>query len=100
MGVLFQRNERHDFVPMIEEIAQGVEDLGFAQTQCQGDLLNCFPALVKRSDVPDGDAQAVDDRFAPAHSFEAENMWVICFYCGRQVRCSIKATELTSSVPS
>jgi hypothetical protein len=55
MGLLFRGDEREDFVAMIEEIAERVEDLSLGDTERLGDLEDRFAAPVQRNDVANGD---------------------------------------------
>jgi hypothetical protein len=51
MGLLFLGDEREDFVPMVGEVAEGVEDLGLGDAQRLGDLQDRFAAPVQRNPV-------------------------------------------------
>lgn len=53
MGLLFLGDERHYFVAMIKEIAQGVEYLGLRNSQGLGDVEDGFAMLVKRDYMAD-----------------------------------------------
>jgi hypothetical protein len=79
MGLLFLGDERPDLVPMVEKVAQRVENLGLADAQRLGDLQDRFAAPVQGSDVADGHAQAVDQGLAAADAFEADDVRMFGF---------------------
>ena len=74
MGLLFLGDEREDFALMIEEVAQGVEDLCLGDAQGLGDLQDRLAATVQRDDVTNRDPQAVDDRLAAADTFQPDDV--------------------------
>jgi hypothetical protein len=74
MGLFFLGDEREDFVAMIEEVAQGVEDLSLGQAQGLGDLQDRFATPMKRDDVTDGYLQAVDHGLAAADAFQPDDV--------------------------
>src|SRR5262245_8475530 len=67
MGLLFLGDQPEDFVAMVEEVAERVEDLGLGDAQRLGDLQDRFAAPVQRDHVADGHPQPVDDGLAPAN---------------------------------
>jgi hypothetical protein len=77
MGLLFLGDEREDFVAMVEEVAQGVEDLGLGNAEGLGNLQDRFAAPVQRGHVADGHPQAVDDGLAAANAWEADDVRVL-----------------------
>jgi hypothetical protein len=74
MGLLFLGDESEDFVAMIEEVAQGVEDLGLGDVQGLGDLQDRFAAPVKRGHVAHGHSQPINDGLASANAIEANDV--------------------------
>jgi hypothetical protein len=74
MGLFFLGDEREDFVAMIEEVAQGVEDLSLGEAQGLGDLQDRFALSVERNDVTDANPQAVDDGLAAADAFQPDDV--------------------------
>jgi hypothetical protein len=77
MGLLFCGDEPEDFVAVIEEIGERVEDLGFGDVQGVGDFQNRFPAPVQRGHVAHGHSQAINDRFASANAIKANNVGML-----------------------
>ena len=61
---------------MIEEVAEGVENLGFGDARRLGDLQDRFAAPVERDHVADGHAQAVNHWLAAADAFEPDDVGV------------------------
>jgi hypothetical protein len=74
MGLLFLSDEREDFVAMVEEVAERVEDLGLGDAQRLGDLQDGFAAPVQRDHVADGHPQPVDYGFAAADAFQPDDV--------------------------
>ena len=66
MGLLFPDDEREDFVAMIEEIAERVEDLCLGDAERLGDLEDRVAAPVQRDHLAHGNSQPVDDRLPSA----------------------------------
>ncbi len=79
MGLLFCGDEREDFVAMIEEVAQRVEDLGLGDAQRLGDLQDRFAAPVQRGHVAHGNSQPVNDGLASAYPIKANNVGMLRF---------------------
>jgi len=77
MGLLFPGDQREDFVAMIEEVAERVEDLSLGDAQDLGDIENRFAALMQRDHVTDGHAQPIDHRLAAADAFQPDNVGVL-----------------------
>src|SRR6266536_1405187 len=73
VGLPFLSDQREDFVPVVEEIAEGVEDLSLGDPQRLGDLQDRFAAAVQGGDVADGHAQPVDHGLAAADAFEPDD---------------------------
>jgi hypothetical protein len=90
MGLLFPGDEREDFVAMIEEVTERVEDLSLGDAQGLGDLDNRFTALAQSHHVTDGHAQPVDHRLAAAHAFQPDDVGVLGLYRFGHVDCSDK----------
>jgi hypothetical protein len=80
MGLLFQSDERRDFVAMVEEVTERVENLGLRQSQGLGDLGNRFAKLMERRHVSDSDAQAVNHRLAAANAFQPNDMGTLSLH--------------------
>src|SRR5260370_31949754 len=80
MGLLFLSDERRDFVAMVEEVTERVENLGLSQTQGLDNVGNRLAALMKGRDVADGHAQAVDYRLPAADAFEPANMRMLSLH--------------------
>src|SRR5262245_55996805 len=80
MGLLFPSDERHDFVAMIAEVTERVENLGLRQSQGFGALGNRLATLMKHRHVSDRDAQAVDHRLAATDAFTANDMGMLCLH--------------------
>jgi hypothetical protein len=76
MGLLFLSDEGQDFVAVVEEVTQRVEDLGLRDAEGFGDFENSFAPLVQRNHVADGHAQAVDQWLAAADAFATNDVWV------------------------
>ena len=74
MGLLFLGDEREDLVAVVEEVAQGVEDLGLGDAQRLGDLQDGFAAAVQRDHVADGHAPPVDHGLAAADAREPDDV--------------------------
>jgi hypothetical protein len=74
MGFLFSGNQRGDLVPVVEEVAEGVKDLGLGEVQGFRHLMDGFTAQVQRGHMPHGDPQTVDDGFASANAFQANDV--------------------------
>ena len=74
MGLLFLSDERENLLAMIEEIAEGVEDLGLSDAQCLGDLQDRLALPVQRDHVTNAHAQPVDYRLTAADAFESDNV--------------------------
>jgi len=66
MRLVFLGDQGIDFIPMVEIVAQCVNDLCFGQPESGGNLGRVFELLMERRNVADADAQAVDDRLAAA----------------------------------
>jgi len=81
MSKFFLRNQRQDFRAMIEEITEGVKDLRFRDAQRLSNVEDRLAALMQRNNVPDGDAQPVNDRLAPAHAFKPDDVRIFGFRC-------------------
>jgi hypothetical protein len=80
MGFFFLSDKRRDFFAMVEEVTEGVENLGLSQSQGLGDLGCRFATLMKRGHVPDGHAQAVDHRLAAADAFKPDNVRMLSLH--------------------
>jgi hypothetical protein len=76
MGLFFLGNEREDFIAMVEEITQRVEDLGLGNAQGLGDVEDRFALLMERDHVPDGHAQSINHRLAAADAFQPDDVRV------------------------
>ena len=74
MGLLFRGDQREDFVAMIEEIAERVEDLCLSDAQRFRDRDDRFATPVQCDDVAHGDSQPVDDRLPSADSIKANDV--------------------------
>jgi len=99
MGLLFLGDEREDFVAMIEEVAQRMEDLCLGDTQRLGNLQDRFAAPVQRDHVADGNAQPVNDGLTSAYSIEANNMGMLRLDgLGHPFVSGVKGLQLISSV--
>jgi len=83
MGLLFLGNQRHDFIVVIEEVAESMINLSFAQSQSLCDFHDAFAAKVESSHVANGYTQAVHHRLPAADVFQADNMRMICRNRGR-----------------
>jgi hypothetical protein len=59
MSFLFPRNQGRDCVAVVEEIAQGVKDLGLSKVQDLPHFLDGFTAELKRRHMSDGDPQTI-----------------------------------------
>src|SRR5436305_14183105 len=79
MGLLFLGDQREDFVAVVEEVAQRVEDLGLGDAQRLGDLHGRLAEPVQRDDMANRHAQAVDDGFAAADAFQQDDVLVFGF---------------------
>jgi hypothetical protein len=77
MGLLFLGNEGENFVAMVEEVAERVENLGLGEAQSLRDVGNGLPTLMEGGDMTNCHAQAVNDRLAAADAWEADDMWVL-----------------------
>ena len=96
MGLPFLGYERGDFVAMIEEIAQTVENLSFGNVQGIRDLEDGFALKVKRGDMPHRDAQSVNNRFATANPV-ASNVLQIEAY-GLQFNKNLQSLQIELEV--
>jgi hypothetical protein len=76
MGLLFQGDQRQDFVTVIEEVTQRVENLSLGDAQRLGDVENRFAPLMQGDNVADGHPQAVNHWLTPANAFEANDVGV------------------------
>jgi hypothetical protein len=74
MGLLFLSDKREDLLAMVEEVAEGVEDLGFGDAQRFGDIQYRFTLSVQCDHVADGHPQTVNHRLAAADAFEPDDM--------------------------
>jgi hypothetical protein len=74
MGLLFLGDQREDFIAMVEEVAQGVEDLSLGDAQRLGDLQDGFATPVQRGHVADRHPQAIDHGLAAADAREPNNV--------------------------
>jgi hypothetical protein len=81
MGQLFLGDERQDFVAMVEEVTERVENLGLGYAQSFSNLQNGFAALMQGNHVADSDAQGIDNRFAAADAREAHDVRVLALHC-------------------
>jgi hypothetical protein len=90
MGLLFPGDEREDFVAMIEEVTERVEDLSLGDAQGLGDIEDRFAALMQRDHVTDCHAQPVDHRLAAADAFQTDNVGVLGLHGFGHADCSDK----------
>jgi hypothetical protein len=74
MGLLFLSDEREDFVAMVEEVTQGMEDLGLGDAQRFGNFQDRFTAPVQRDDMADGYPQPIDHGLAAANAFKPDDV--------------------------
>jgi hypothetical protein len=74
MGLLFLGDQREDFLPMIEEVAERVEDLGLGDAQRFGNFHNRFAVPMQRNDVADSHAQSIYQRLTAADAFETDDV--------------------------
>jgi hypothetical protein len=74
MGLLLLSDEVQDFALVVKEIAQRMEHLGLGDPQGLGDVENGIALTVERDYVPDRDTKAVDDWFAAADAFQADDV--------------------------
>src|SRR6516162_5120511 len=74
MGLFFLGDQRQDFITMVEEITQRVENLRLGDAQRLGDIQDRFALPMQRHDVANGHTQAIDYRLAAADAFEANDM--------------------------
>jgi hypothetical protein len=79
MGLLFLGNERQNLVPMVEEVTEGVEDLGFRDPQGLGDLEDRLATPVQRNYLTHSYPQPIDHRLATADVRDAHDMWMLGF---------------------
>lgn len=77
MGLLFLGDQREDFVAVVEEVAQRVEDLGLGDAQRLGDLQGRLAEPVQRDDMADRHPQPVDHGFAAADAFQPNDVRVL-----------------------
>jgi hypothetical protein len=80
MGFLFSGDQRGDLVPVVEELAEGVKDLGLGEVRSFRHLVDGFAAQVQRGHMPHGDPQTVDDRFATTNAFQAYDVRMFGFH--------------------
>lgn len=67
MGLLSLSDECGNLVTVIEEVTQAMKDLGFGEIQSVRDFEDGFALKIQRRDMPNRDAQAVDDRLAASN---------------------------------
>jgi hypothetical protein len=77
MCLLFLNDQRRDFVTMVEEVTERVENLGLSQSKCFGDVRNWFAAQMKRGNVANGHPQTVNYWLAATQAFEPDNMRMV-----------------------
>jgi hypothetical protein len=83
MGVVFQGDERQDFVSVVEEVTEGVEDLGLGEVQGLGNLEDGSPRWCNVTTW----RTATANRRLPAHlAFESNDMRVFGFHRLRHCR--------------
>jgi len=80
MGLFFLGNEREDFVAMVAEVTQGVEDLRLGDSQGIRDGGNGFALLMQRDHVAHAHPQSVNHRLAAANACQANNVGVFGLY--------------------
>jgi hypothetical protein len=99
MGLLFLGDEREDFVAMIEEVAEGVENLGLGNAQGLGDLQDRFAAPVQRGHVAHGHSQPINDGLASANAVGANNVRMLRLEgLGHPILSGVKDTRFFTSV--
>jgi hypothetical protein len=74
MALLFLSDQGLNRIAMVGKVAERAKYLGFRDAEDVGDFKNGFAAQVKCRDVPDGDAQTVDERLAATDARTADDM--------------------------
>jgi hypothetical protein len=74
MGLFFLGYQRKNILAMVEEVAKGVENLGFGDAQRLGDLQDSLAAPVQCDHMTDGHAQPIDHRLTAAYTLKPDDV--------------------------
>ncbi len=82
MSLFFLRDEVHDLLAVIEEIAQTVNNLRLGDVQSVSNFQDRFAAKIESGDMANGDSQTVDEWFPSTDGFSSNDVGVVGFNNG------------------
>src|SRR5687767_2127006 len=95
MALLFLSDQGGDLLAVVEEVAQGMDDLGFGEVEGGRYLRDRFAQEIEGGHVPNGDAQTVNERLAAANAFPADDVGVLGLDKGRHRNRSLGVLRVT-----